>query len=570
MSHQRRHVNPLEFQSLPLEDGTQKVKSNQLELPEGKEDSVLKSTNRVVDQLSSTQESLHIPKKMTWKDKLNTYVQHTQKQNLYRKLEADSTLGGKSLSPYWNEFTKEISDVLSLPIPIEQLDSDSHLLSGYANKQTANSWFSMNVKPLQNKNSLKISCLSSAAFLQGYTGLENINPKSKKQYKSRPRNQTVKITPNAVQKIRIYPSKELNLVWKNWLAAYRWIYNWTIKELRTDKTQSAYSLQSKCRASVRPDWVTNLPGHQLQEAVSDAYDSFKQALKAKGFAKFKSCKANSQVIKFKVGNYKNGTWYSRLTKGLTFKPSVALPTNCNYGTQLVYQKGKWYGCFPIYKEETNTANSKVIALDPGNRSFLTGYDGDTILEVGKKDIGRVNRLCTHLGQLMSEIAKSNSKRQRYKMRKAAQRIRNKIQNLVNDLHKKVSNFLVSNYKVIFLPTFETSKMVMKQKRKLNSKSVRNMLTWAHYRFSQHLTQQANRHNVLVVRCNEAYTSKTCPNCGHIHNSLGGSKTFQCPNCNFTADRDYNGARSIMLRALQATAFIIKDNDIPSLLLLSNN
>ncbi len=72
---------------------------------------------------------------------------------------------------------------------------------------------------------------------------------------------------------------------------------------------------------------------------------------------------------------------------------------------------------------------------------------------------------------------------------------------------------------------------------------------------------ADRVGVLVVRCNESYTSKTCPNCGHIHQHLGGAKTFRCSQCGYTADRDANGARNIMLRALQATAFTISGDAI---------
>ena len=376
------------------------------------------------------------------------------------------------------------------------------------------------------------------------------------------------MTPNAVLKIRVYPSKELHRVWKSWLAGYRWVYNWTIASLKSDPNQSAYSLQSKCRNTAQPDWLNCLPGHQLQEAVADAVDAFKQAKKNKGLAKFKSCRAFSQVIKFKVGNYKNGTWYSRLTLGLSFTSPLPVPKTCPYGTQLVYQKGKWFGCFPEYRETDLTNKQKVIALDPGIRAFVTGFDGETILEVGKKDIGRINRLCSHLDQLMSQISSSPVKRQRLKMRIAAQRLRCKIQNLVGDLHHKVSRFLVAHYKVIFLPTFETKQMVFKQSRKIRSKTARNLLTWSHYKFASHLTQMANRHNTLVVRCNESYTSKTCPNCGHIHDRLGGNKKFKCPECSLTADRDANGARNIMIRALQATAFTIRGDDVPSLNLLS--
>ena len=128
-----------------------------------------------------------------------------------------------------------------------------------------------------------------------------------------------------------------------------------------------------------PDWVRTLPGHQLQEAVQDAVFAYKQAKKNGGFASFKSCRATSQTIQFKAGNYKNGTWYPRTTKGLSFTALQPVPHQCEYGTELVYKRGKWYACFPQYIEPVNTGNYRVIALDPGVRTFLTGYDGENIL-----------------------------------------------------------------------------------------------------------------------------------------------------------------------------------------------
>ena len=228
---------------------------------------------------------------------------------------------------------------------------------------------------------------------------------------------------------------------------------------------------------------------------------------------------------------------------------------------MVFERGKWYGIFPEYKDPEPTEQSKVIALDPGVRTFLTGYDGEKILEFGDGDIGRIQRLCSELDKLTHRIDLSAAKRQRRAMRKAAYRIRERIQSLVKDLHNKVARFLVDEYKVIFLPTFFTSEMVVRSGRKLNKKTARNLLTWSHYKFQQHLIQMAKRHNVLVVLCNESYTSKTCPECGHIHDKLGGKKIFRCPNCGYTVHRDWNGARNIMLRALQATAIALTGDAI---------
>jgi putative transposase len=241
-----------------------------------------------------------------------------------------------------------------------------------------------------------------------------------------------------------------------------------------------------------------------------------------------------------------------------------MPTECIYGTELVYVRGKWFACIPVRVEESPTSNSGVIALDPGNRAFFTGYDGEQVLEVGQGDIGRINRLCSHLDKLLSRAALSPVKRQRHKMRKAANRMRDRIRCLVQDLHNKVASLFVRNYKAIFLPTYETSQMVMKSARKLNRKSVRNMLTWSHAKFASHLGQMARRNEVLVIRCNESYTSKTCTNCGHIQTKLGGSKVFNCPVCGLRISRDVNGARNIMLRALQATAFTITGDAVLTL------
>jgi putative transposase len=96
-----------------------------------------------------------------------------------------------------------------------------------------------------------------------------------------------------------------------------------------------------------------------------------------------------------------------------------------------------------------------------------------------------------------------------------------------------------------------------------------MLTWAHYRFKLFLKQKAHLNGCNVVDATEEYTSKTCTCCGYVHQKLGGSKTFKCPNCEYTLPRDMNGALGIMLKALSDTTYAISNDGVAIVALPDN-
>lgn len=221
-----------------------------------------------------------------------------------------------------------------------------------------------------------------------------------------------------------------------------------------------------------PEWVKETPCHIRQNAIFDAY----LAITKSPNARFRSCRDRSAAIKFNNINFSSSTWYPRLTRGLTFTASEPIPSNCDQGTQLVFVKGKWFAIFPEPVAMTPTESTGVIALDPGVRTFMTGFDGNKFLELGRGDIGRITRLCQHLDDLMSRIAQEQSRSRRRRMRQAAHRMRTKIRNLVDEAHKQIAHYLTRNYGLIFLPTFETSEMVAKAVRKIRSKTARAMLT----------------------------------------------------------------------------------------------
>jgi len=129
-------------------------------------------------------------------------------------------------------------------------------------------------------------------------------------------------------------------------------------------------------------------------------------------------------------------------------------------------------------------------------------------------------------------------------------IREKIRNIVKDLHCKLAKYLCSNYNNILLPEFKSQGMVKKGNRKIGSKTARAIMTWSHYTFKQRLINKAKEYPwVKVFIVTEEFTSKTCGKCGKLNNTLGSKKIFNCGSCDFNADRDHNGARNILLKFL---------------------
>jgi putative transposase len=333
-----------------------------------------------------------------------------------------------------------------------------------------------------------------------------------------------------------------------------------------------------------PDWVKEVPYNPKGEAVLDAHeafvDSIKSGTKQSQAGRFRSWRDAKRAIKFQRENYSNGTWYSDETKGLSFQASESLPVEdieyeakqkdksfktrirkqtWSQSTQLVYDKKRWFAVFPVQFVPQTSEKQTMIALDPGVRSFLTGFDGEKFIEIGNNDISKIYRLCRFIDGLISQKSKLKGRGNKIHRQRTQAKIDSlliRVRNLIDECHKKSAKFLTSEYRLIFLPTFETSQMVAKtglKLRKINSKTVRQMLSWSHFRFKQTLKFQALKRGCTVLDVTEEYTSKTCTSCGHVYTKLGSSKRFKCPNCGHKLPRDWNGALGIFLKALRDIA-----------------
>ncbi|MDC0836971.1 helix-turn-helix domain-containing protein, partial [Limnoraphis robusta] len=92
----------------------------------------------------------------------------------------------------------------------------------------------------------------------------------------------------------MYPSPELNQVWRKWLAACRYCYNQAIALQKSGKRLSKLKLRNEVMQSDLPEWVKETPCHIRQNAIFDAHLAFS----ASPGARFRSCRDSSQAIKF--------------------------------------------------------------------------------------------------------------------------------------------------------------------------------------------------------------------------------------------------------------------------------
>lgn len=338
----------------------------------------------------------------------------------------------------------------------------------------------------------------------------------------------------------------------------RYVYNQTIKYLQEPGTKAQWMAIAPSILGALPDWAKTVPYQIKKIAVKDACLAVKKAkadFKKDGQirkCKFRSRKDTKQSIFIPKSAIKEtGIYHTILGQS---KLKEALPESFSDG-RLTLAYGEYYLIVSEEVQPQQTDNQgRVVALDPGVRTFMTFFSEQSYGWLGNDSNLRIQKLCFKLDKLISNMSKATSAQKR-RFKKAADRLRAKIQHLVKELHHKTAKFLVDNFDVILLPSFESSQMVSKSRRKIRSKSVRQMLSLSHYQFKKHLEWKAwESGKVALTNINEAYTSKTVSWTGEVL-KIGGSRVIKSKIDGRSMDRDQNGARGIFLRALVDTPWL---------------
>ena len=365
------------------------------------------------------------------------------------------------------------------------------------------------------------------------------------------------------RKIEIFPTAEQKQILRRWFGTSRYVYNQSVSLLNNKGTPTNFKGLVPVVFDELPGWHVETPRQIKVGAVMDACHAVKNAkIRCKETGEIQKVsyrsKKDKQTFYLRADSLKENGFYVRLLGDMKMaEPLPAKPQGTGKvsdrdvdaevkDSQLILENSRYFLCVPyVEKKKTREPSGRIVALDPGVRDFMTFFSEDSFGWLGSQCINRIQRLCQHCDNLYSRATREKRPLRRA-LRKAANRMKVKIRNLIDELHKKVAHFLVSNFDIIFLPTFESKQMTKRGTRKLRKKSVRQMLTLSHYRFKAFLKQKALEYGVRVIDVCEAYTSKTVSWTGEVVANLGGSKVIKSSE-GHRMDRDLNGARGIFIK-----------------------
>jgi transposase len=192
------------------------------------------------------------------------------------------------------------------------------------------------------------------------------------------------------------------------------------------------------------------------------------------------------------------------------------------------------------------SSKKFISIDPGQKIFLTGITPKKIYKIGSNLTDTIEKQLIRIDHL-NTINNKKSKR-------LVNIIYTKIKNQIVDLHWKSINYLILYEKIryIIIGNWSTKDCISNNnnnnnnKLKAINKRIINMLSY--YKFLQRLSFKCSEYNIKLTVTEEAYTSKVCCKCGTVNNKIE-NRILNCSNCNYSINRDINGAVNILFKNL---------------------
>lgn len=372
-------------------------------------------------------------------------------------------------------------------------------------------------------------------------------------------------------KIRLFPNdkqKEFLFSWfDSWIDMYNKVISLIKEERKIQSIKQNKPLKyneikldnlnlTKLKKDLRPFKQiliskTKIDSHTLDYCINDVLISLSSSISnlnnghcKKSRLRFLKKSKKSKILKIENNGStvaEKSFCVSKLGKFIKSNPQVNFK-KINQGICIIqYKDNKFY--MLVKKKKINIKKNlikeqKVIALDPGHRTFLSGLSNEHLIEIGSNIDKKIKKKLLKIDKIKS-IKIKNKRRKLLKREK-------KLNNYINNLHWQTVNYLTKNYNHILLGNYSTKRMV--ESKGVKSMNKRIGSTFRFYQFKEKLIYKCILRDCKFTFIDEYNTTKACSNCSTL-NDIGSSKEYLCKECKKRYPRDINSSKNILLRGI---------------------
>lgn len=367
---------------------------------------------------------------------------------------------------------------------------------------------------------------------------------------------------------RLYPTPEQSAQMAQIAGACRFVYNLALEQRRDWwRRGRKFTFASQCREltelRAEVDWLKACPVHALQQALKDldrAYQNFFASRAAYPTPRRKGVNDSFRFpdpVSLQIKRTGKSSGQMRLPKlgWVRLRGWQVLPGEiCNITVSR--RAGQWFAAVQCERERADPAPSDLpaVGIDMGVAVFAALSDGTSVAPAnyGKKALKTLRK---------AQRALARKKRGSANRRKAVRRvakIQQRVANARKDFLHKHSTIIAQNHRMVVVEALDVRNMSASAKgtveepgRKVRQKAGLNRAIldqgWGAFRtmLAYKLADRGGR----LVEVPAAYTSQTCPVCGHVHpDNRKSQAAFLCVACGHAANADTNAAINILRRA----------------------
>jgi putative transposase len=210
--------------------------------------------------------------------------------------------------------------------------------------------------------------------------------------------------------------------------------------------------------------------------------------------------------------------------------------------------GKWYVFFSCEVEPERLPECpEPVGIDVGLKTFATLSTGEEI--ANPRFFRKEEKALAKVQRKHSQLAKGSPERRKH--RKVVARVHERIKFRRDNFTHQESRQIVDRFGIICVEDLHVNRMTHNH---CLAKSIADA-SWSEF-FSK-LSCKAEEAGRQLVKVNPAYTSQGCSRCHHRQKMPLSERTYHCPCCLLSIDRDLNAALNMCGLGLQALGLSVE-------------